>query len=102
MKYLADLCEEAGLSSSDRDEVIRQASHPSTEGFDRHLQWLKDSELRYSFVVDTIALAKAEGAFTEAEKEITHQIANRLGITNKQYEKLHESMKQTEQSRNKK
>lgn len=98
--FLDDLCEEAELSSQDRERVIGEARNPSNDGFREYLDELKQSELKYSFVVDIISFAKADGEYTEAEKERIHRMAEKLGLTIEQYEALYEYVDKAEKAEN--
>lgn len=89
-EFLADLCEEAGLPQHDKEEVIMQARSPKNDGFERHLDFLRNSDLKYSFVVDILSYAKADGNYTEDEKRKIHRMADRLGISIEQYNALQE------------
>jgi uncharacterized tellurite resistance protein B-like protein len=96
--FLLDLCEEAELSEADREKVLNEARNPSNEGFENYLQWLKESDLKYSFVVDVISFAKADGDYTEEEKTRIHRMADKLGISIEQYNTLNEYVDKAESS----
>jgi tellurite resistance protein len=97
-EFLNDLCKEAGLSPQNQDEVIREARNPGNGGFEQYLDWLKSSDLKYSFVIDIISFAKADGEYTAAEKEKIHKMADRLGLTIAQYNALYEYVDKAEQA----
>ena len=88
--FLNELCEEAGLNQRDKREVILEARDPRNNGFERYLDFLRDSDLKYSFVVDVLSYAKADGHYSEAEKRRIHRMADRLGISIEQYEAINE------------
>lgn len=87
-QYLSDLCEEAGLNPRDKREVIMEARDPRNDGFERHLDFLRSSDLKFSFVVDVISYAKADGHYSEDEKKKIYRMADRLGISIEQYNAL--------------
>lgn len=97
-EFLADLCEEAGLSQRDKEEVIMEARSPKNDGFKRHLDFLRNSDLKYSFVVDILSYAKADGNYTEDEKRKIHRMADRLGISIEQFNALQEYVEKAEQA----
>ncbi|WP_017733914.1 tellurite resistance TerB family protein [Nafulsella turpanensis] len=97
-EFLADLCEEAGLTQRDTEEVIMEARDPVNDGFARNLDFLRNSELKYSFVVDVLSYAKADGHFSDEEKKKIHRMADRLGISIEQYNALQEYVEKAEQA----
>lgn len=97
-EFLADLCEEAGLTQRDKEEVIMEARSPKNDGFERHLDFLRNSDLKYSFVVDILSYAKADGNYTEDEKRKIHRMADRLGISIEQFNALQEYVEKAEQA----
>ena len=97
-EFLADLCEEAGLTEQDKEEVILEARNPTNDGFERYLDFLRNSDLKYSFVVDIISFAKADGQYSEEEKQKIHHMADRLGISIEQYHALYEYVDKAEKA----
>lgn len=87
--FLADLCDDAELSAQNKEEVIREAKSPTNDGFTAHLNFLKNSDLKYSFVVDVISFAKADGHYSDDEKERILRMADRLGVSREQYDALY-------------
>lgn len=94
--FLTDLCDDAGLSVQDKEAVIREARNPSNDGFATHLNFLKGSDLKYSFVVDVISFAKADGHYSDEEKERILRMADRLGVSREQYDALYAYVAQAE------
>lgn len=94
--FLADLCDDAELSTQDKEEVIKEAKDPTNDGFKEYLNFLKNSELKYSFVVDVISFAKADGHYSDEEKEKILRMADKLGISREQYEALYEYVDKAE------
>jgi tellurite resistance protein len=94
--FLEDLCEDAELTEQDKQEVINEAKSPTNNGFESYLGLLKNSELKYSFVVDVISFAKADGYYSEEEKERILLMTNKLGISREQYDALHEYVDKAE------
>ena len=99
-EFLADLCEEAELSPPNRDQVIMEARNPTNDGFEHYLDWLRDSDLKYSFIVDVISFAKADGEFSETEKGRIHRMADRLGVSVEQYHALLEYVEKAQKAQN--
>ena len=97
-EFLADLCDEAGLTQRDKEEVIMEARSPKNDGFERYLDFLRNSDLKYSFVVDILSYAKADGHYSEEEKRKIHRMADRLGLSIEQYNALYEYVEKAEQA----
>lgn len=97
-EFLADLCEEAGLTQRNKEEVIMEARNPTNNGFENYLDFLRGSDLKYSFVVDILAYAKADGHYSDEEKRKVHRMADRLGISIEQYNVLYEYVEKAEQA----
>lgn len=98
--FLTDLCEDAELTEQDKQEVINEAKSPTNDGFQTYLTSLKSSELKYSFVVDVISFAKADGHYSEEEKEKILFMANKLGVSREQYDVLYEYVDKAENAQN--
>lgn len=97
-EFLIDLAEESGLSAHNQEEVMNEARDPSNEGFERYLEWLKGSDLKYSFVVDIISFAKADGDYTEEEQKKIQRVADKLNISIEQFNALQEYVDKAEQA----
>lgn len=95
-EFLKDLCEEVKLPSQNCDEVIREARDPKNDGFSQYIDSLRASDLKFSFIVDVITFAKADGEYTEDEKKKIQKMADRLGISIQQYEALNEYVDKAE------
>lgn len=95
-EFLTDLCEEAELSPPNRDHVLLEAQNPGSDNFEYYLDWLKQSELKYSFMVDVISFARTDGDYGEVEKQKILNVAKRLGINQAQYQALYEYVVQAE------
>lgn len=98
VEFLTELCEDAELSEQHKEEVINEAKNPTNDEFERHLSFLKGSELKYSFVVDVISFAKADGHYSAEEKERILQMAEKLGVSKEQYEALYEYVDKAEKA----
>ena len=88
MEHIAGLCDAAGLSEQQKEHVLRAATELSGEELNQCLDVLKNSELRYSLVADLIAFARADTDYNEAEQKSVHQIAQYLGVSEKQFSLL--------------
>src|SRR4051812_40917905 len=69
IEYLQALSKAAQLSDEQTEAVIKAANEISAEDVTRCLDVLKTSELRYSFVTDLIAFAKADKDYSEQEQQ---------------------------------
>ena len=90
IEYLSDLADAADLSERQKQAVIRAATEVSGEDLTRCLDILKNSELKYSLLTDLMAFAKADGEYTDDEKENVDKIAQYLGVNEQQYSLLDE------------
>lgn len=97
-EFLADLCEEAELTQHNKEQVIQEARNPTNNGFENYLDFLRNSDLKFSFVVDILAYAKADGHYSDEEKQKIHRMADRLGISIEQYNALYEYVEKAEQA----
>lgn len=97
-EFLADLCEEAGLTQRDTEQVLMEARDPANNGFIHNLDFLRNSELKFSFVVDVLSYAKADGHFSDEEKQKIHRMADHLGISIEQYNVLYEYVEKAEKA----
>ncbi len=99
--FLAELCDEAGLTQRDKREVIMEARDPRNDGFERYVDFLRNSDLKFSFIVDILSYAKADGHYSEDEKRKIHRMADRLGISIEQYDALYEYVEKAEKAQGK-
>jgi uncharacterized tellurite resistance protein B-like protein len=88
LDHIAQLCDAADLSDTQKQSVIRAATEMSGEELTRCLDILKGSELRYSLVTDLMAFAKADNDYSEEEQENIHKIAEYLGVNQQQFSLL--------------
>lgn len=96
--FMAELCDEAGLNQRDKREVIMEARDPRNDGFKRYLEFLRKSDLKYSFVVDILSYAHADGHYSDDEKKRIHHMADRLGISIEQFNALQEYVEKASQA----
>jgi uncharacterized tellurite resistance protein B-like protein len=86
--YLKALCEGANLSDEQTQAVLKAAGEISNEDVKRCLDVLKNSDLRFSLITDLIAFAKADSNYSEQEQRHVQQMAQYLGVDQKQYSLL--------------
>jgi uncharacterized tellurite resistance protein B-like protein len=85
ISYLENLCEAANLPEDQVQQVTVSARDTTGEGLTRHLDTLKNSELKYSLVTDMIAFARSDGSYHQAEKEQIEKVAQHLGVNQQQF-----------------
>lgn len=95
-EFLADLCDEAGLTEADKQAVIDEAKSPTNDGFKQYMSSLKNSGLKYPFIVDVISFAKADGHYSKEEEQRILQMARQLDVNEEQYQALYEYVDQAE------
>lgn len=84
LDHLRDMAKAAGLSQQQEDFILHAANDITGEDLTQCLDILKKSDLRYSLVTDLIALAKADGTFTDEDKAHVEKIAQYLEVDQKQ------------------
>lgn len=90
VEAMRELATQAGLSQSQTKAVERAATEISGDELERCIDVLKNSELKHSLIADLIAFAEADGKYTDDEKQNVEKIAQRLGISQKQFSLLDE------------
>ena len=90
LQYLSGLCDAAELSERQKAAVLRAATEESGDDLTACLEVLKKSDLKYSLVADLMAFAKADGEYTEEEKENIEKITDFLDINERQTSLLDE------------
>ncbi|SDK75711.1 Tellurite resistance protein TerB [Catalinimonas alkaloidigena] len=88
IQFLHTLSDAANLPSTEADRVVAVAQSPNSLNLKQCLDVLKASELKYAFLTDVIAFAKADGQFTKEEDESIRQMASYLALTEAQYRAL--------------
>lgn len=90
LEYIAALCESAELSDVQTQQVLASAKESSDEHLRKHLDVLKNSELKYSLITDLITFAKADQHYSEEEQQHVQQIAQYLQVDQKQFSLLNQ------------
>ena len=90
LEYISNLCEAAELPDELSQHVLRAAKETSGEELKRSLDVLRNSELKYSLVTDLMAFAKADNDYSEEESHYVQQVAEYLGVDQKQFSVLNE------------
>lgn len=93
LEFLRLMGEAAELPDNIQEEVVQIARNPSQISLQRCLDLLKTSQLRFSFVTDIISFAKADGQYTPEEQKHIQQMADYLGINQKQFSLLDQFVK---------
>lgn len=88
VEYLTQLADAAGLSSEQKQAVIKAAQEISDEDTKRCLDVLKTSDLKYSLVTDLIAFAKSDNEYSEEEKKTIQKMSDYLGVNKEQFSLL--------------
>jgi uncharacterized tellurite resistance protein B-like protein len=98
IEFLEALSDSADLSAAQEQEVIQAANDPSNANLKRHLDNLKNSELRYSLLADMISFAKLDGQYTAEEQNKVQQIASYLNINQSQFNALNQFVDKADQA----
>lgn len=98
VEAMRELAKQAGLSDAQTQAVERAATEITGDELDRCLDVLKNSELKHSLIADLIAFAEADGKYTDDEKQNVEKIAQRLGVSQKQFSLLDEFVHKTNEA----
>ncbi len=88
IKMLRTLAREVGISNKGRGVVLLAAEDPESVDVDGIAERLRDSELRFTLVVDMFRIAYSDAELVRGELADIERIAEKLGITNEQYEAI--------------
>lgn len=88
VEYLSSLADTAGLSSEQKEAVIKAANDISGDDVLRCLDVIKNSDLKYSLVTDVIAFAKSDNNYSEAEQKNVKKMSDYLGVNQQQFSLL--------------
>lgn len=88
IQFLSALADSAGLSTEQKEAVIKAANETSHDDVLRCLDVLKNSELKYSLVTDVIAFAKSDNNYSEQEQKSVQKMADYLGVNQQQFSLL--------------
>ncbi|SIT93755.1 TerB family tellurite resistance protein [Pontibacter indicus] len=98
LEFLRVLSEAAEMPENVEQEVIDIAKNPSQISMQRVLDVLKKSQLRFSFITDIISFAKADGAYTPDEQKRIQEMANYMGVDQKQYSLLEQFVNKADEA----
>jgi uncharacterized tellurite resistance protein B-like protein len=96
--HITALADSAGISEEQKKMVERAATEMEGDELVRCLEILKTSELRFTLIAELISFAKADGLYNEQEKAKIEQIAEYLGINEKQFSLLDHFVNKTTDS----
>lgn len=85
IEFLKMMAEAAELPQNIHLEIEQIAKNPDIISLKKCLEVIKNSPLRFSFITDIISFAKADGKYTDDEKEKIQDIADFLNINQEQY-----------------
>jgi uncharacterized tellurite resistance protein B-like protein len=89
-EFLSHLAQATGLSQQDAQHVVDAALDPNNGSLNADLTTLKSSDLRFSLVQDLISFAQSDGQYSDAEQERIGQMAQFLGVSEEQFDALHQ------------
>jgi uncharacterized tellurite resistance protein B-like protein len=98
LQHIRELSQDAGLSASQQESVVRAATELSGEELKKCLDLLKNSNLRFSLVSDLIAFAEVDGDYSQQERENVEKISEYLGVTKTQFSLLDQFVHRTAES----
>jgi uncharacterized tellurite resistance protein B-like protein len=88
IEHLREMSSAAGLSEAESQTVLDAANDISGEYLLKCLHTIKATELRFSLVTDLIALAKADGNYSQDEKNNIEKVSKFLGVNKDQFSVL--------------
>ena len=97
-EFLTLLSQSAGLSAGGQQEVLAAAQDPSNLSIRQCLDILKNSELRFSFITDVMAFAKADGKLDAQEQSKIQEMAQYLNINQQQFGALQQFVAKAEEA----
>ncbi len=98
LEFLRILSEAAEMPGNVEQEVLEIAKNPSQISLQRVLDVLKKSQLRFSFITDIISFAKADGQYTPDEQKRIQEMADYLGVDQKQYSLLEQFVNKADEA----
>ncbi len=88
--FLSQLSQATGLSQEEAQHVVDAALDADNTTLTRDLTTLKNSDLRFSLVQDLISFAQSDGQYSDAEQDRIAQMAQFLGVSEEQFDALHQ------------
>lgn len=85
IEFLKMMAEAAELPENIHHEIEQIAKKPDIISLQRCLEVIKNSPLRFSFITDIISFAKADGKYTDDEKEKIQDVADYLNVNQEQF-----------------
>jgi len=98
IEFLTLLSQSAGLSGAAQQEVVAAAQDSSNISIKQCLDVLKNSELRFSFITDVMAFAKADGKLDAQEQSKIQEMAQYLQINQQQFGALQQFVHKAEEA----
>lgn len=90
VEFLNHLAQATGLTQQDAQQVIDSALDPGSGSLQKSLDALKGSDLRFSLIQDLISFAQSNGQYSDGEQERIAQMAAYLGVSEEQFDALHQ------------
>ncbi len=90
VEFLNHLAQATGLTEQEAQHVIDSARDQGSGSLQKSLDGLKTSDLRFSLVQDMISFAQSDGQYTDEEQERIAQMAEYLGVSEEQFDALHQ------------
>jgi uncharacterized tellurite resistance protein B-like protein len=88
IEHLRELAHATGLSTEDEQNILKAAKDTSGNDLKKHLDVLKESDLRYSLITDLIALAKVDESYTDDERKNIERVAKYVNVDQNQFSVL--------------
>ncbi len=101
LEFLELMGEAAELPQNLQQELVQIARNPSQISLQKCLDTLKNSQLRFTFVTDIISFAKSDGKYTPDEQKRIEEIAEYLGINQKQFSILDQYVNKADEAQQK-
>lgn len=90
IEQLKALCRALEVPDPDAQKILETAQLP-TRSVVRHVENLRQSDLRFALLTDCIALAYADGDYAKGERKEIMDLAAELGVTGDQVSALEEA-----------
>lgn len=101
LEFLRLMGEASELPDNVQQEVVQVAQNPSQISLQRCLDVLKKSQLRFSFITDIISFAKADGQYSPEEEQRIKEMAEYLGVDQKQFSLLDQFVNKADEAQQK-
>lgn len=101
LEFLRLMGEAAELPDNVQQEIVQVAQNPSQISLQKCLDVLNKSQLRFSFITDIVSFAKADGQYSPEEEQRIKEMAEYLGVDQKQFSLLNQFVDKADEAQQK-